>query len=155
MKPEYLHVIFNHVPVIGLGLGVFALVLALILRGGRQAQIIALAVILVSSAAAYPVLLLGRQGYKAVRGIADEAGQQWLDAHMDRAESTIYLYYLLTVVTLAALALPSWKPGTATPLAATTLLLATACLGAGGWISYAGGQVRHAEFRTGPPPSTE
>lgn len=90
MKPEYLHAVSNHVLVIGVGLGIFALILALYLRS-RQAQIVALAVILLSSAAAYPVLFLGQQAYKSVRGMADEPGQGWLDTHMERAETTIYI----------------------------------------------------------------
>ncbi|MDI1310534.1 hypothetical protein [Prosthecobacter sp.] len=151
MKPEYLHAISNHVLVIGVGLGIFALVLALFLKS-RQAQIVSLAVMLVSSAAAYPVLFLGQQAYKTVRGIADEPGQQWLDTHMERAESTIYIYYALMIVAGAALAVPKWKPKTAVPLALATLTLAAASMGVGGWISYAGGRVRHPEFRDGPPP---
>ncbi len=152
MKPEYLHAISNHVLVIGVGLGVFALVLALLLKS-RQAQIVALAVVLVSSAAAYPVLFLGQQAYKSVRGIADEPGQRWLDVHMERAESTIYIYYALMIVAGAALAAPKWKPKTAVPLALVTLVLAAASMGVGGWISYAGGRVRHPEFRDGPSPA--
>jgi hypothetical protein len=151
MKPEYLHAISNHVLVIGVGLGIFALLLALLLKS-RQAQVVALAVILVSSAAAYPVLLLGQQAYKTVRGLADEPGQDWLDAHMERAESSIYIYYALALAAAAALALPRVRPKTALPLTLATLVLAAVSLGVGGWISYAGGRVRHPEFREGPPP---
>ncbi len=152
MKPEYLHAIFNHVPVMGVGLGVFALILAVILKS-RPAQIVALAVVLVSTAAAYPVLFLGQQAYKSVREIADEPGRGWLDVHMERAESAIYIYYALTLVAGAALAVPKWKPKTAMPLALATLALAAASMGVGGWISHAGGRVQHAEFRDGPPPA--
>lgn len=152
MKPEYLHAISNHVLVIGVGLGIFALVIALFLRS-RQAQIVALAVILLSASAAYPVLFLGQQAYKSVRGIADEPGQDWLDNHMERAESAIYIYYALMLVTGGALAVPKWKPKTAVPLALATLALAAASMGVGGWISYAGGRVRHPEFREGSPPT--
>ena len=155
MKPENLHAISNHVLVIGVGLGIFALILALFLKS-RPAQIVALAVVLVSSAAAYPVLFLGQQAYKSVRGIADEPGQQWLDVHMERAESTIYIYYALMLVAGAALAVPKWKPKTAMPLVLATLALAAASMGVGGWISYAGGRVRHPEFREVlPPPAVE
>lgn len=147
MKPEYLHAISNHVLVIGVGVGIFALVIALFLKS-RQAQIVALAVVLVSSAAAYPVLFLGYQAYKSVRGIADEPGQVWLDNHIQRAESTIYIDYALMLVAGAALAVPKWKSKTAVPLA--TLPLAAASVGVGGWISYAVGRVRHPEFRDAP-----
>ena len=152
MKPEYLHAIFNRVPVFGVGLGIFALILALLLKS-RSAQIAALAVVLVSSASAYPVLFPGQQDYKSVRGPADEPGQRWLDVHMERAESTIYIYYALMLVAGVALAVPKWKPKTAVPLTLAILVLAAASMGVGGWISYAGGQVRHPEFRDGPLPA--
>jgi hypothetical protein len=35
------------------------------------------------------------------------------------------------------------------------LILAFMSLGAGGYIAYAGGKIRHREFRTSPPPKTE
>jgi hypothetical protein len=40
-------------------------------------------------------------------------------------------------------------------LAIATLILAIVSLGAGGYIAYAGGKIRHREFRTSPPPKTE
>lgn len=152
MKPEHLHVILNHLPVLGLGLGIFALLLALLMKS-RPAQIVGLAVILICSGSAYPVLRLGQEGYRNVRRIADEPGQDWLDAHMDRAEDWIGIYYALTALSLAALIVPRYKPRTAVPLAVLTLILSAASFGAGVWISDFGGKVRHSEFRTGPPPA--
>jgi hypothetical protein len=34
-----------------------------------------------------------------------------------------------------------------------TLALAVLCEGASGWVALAGGQIRHPEFRNGPPPA--
>ena len=53
-------------------------------------------------------------------------------------------------------ALASWKkwPKAAQPLVIATMLLAVASLGAGSYIAYAGGKIRHREFRNGPPPKT-
>ena len=46
-----------------------------------------------------------------------------------------------------------WKRPKATlPLAITTLVLATVALGIGGYIAYAGGHIRHKEFRFEPAP---
>ena len=38
-------------------------------------------------------------------------------------------------------------------LAMATLALALVCEGASGWIAFAGGQIRHPEFRGESPPS--
>jgi hypothetical protein len=46
-----------------------------------------------------------------------------------------------------------WKrPKAALPMAITTLVLATTALGIGGYIAYAGGHIRHKEFRFEPAP---
>jgi hypothetical protein len=38
------------------------------------------------------------------------------------------------------------------PLVIAVILLGAVTLGAGGYIAYAGGKVRHREFRNEPPP---
>jgi hypothetical protein len=39
------------------------------------------------------------------------------------------------------------------PLTLIVLLLGAVVLGMGGYIAYAGGKIRHKEFRAGPPPA--
>lgn len=149
MTPEYLHAVSNHILVVGLGIALFALLLSL-LMGSRPAQVVGLAAVLLTSGAAYPVLRFGQEGYRNVRKIADDAGQDWLDTHMERAESWVVLYYGLSALALTALVLPKYKPGAALPLAIATLALGSVSIGAGAWIASAGGQVRHPEFRSSP-----
>jgi hypothetical protein len=145
---EYLHVLINPLPVYGLAMGVLALVVALLLRN-RQAQLLALGLILASAASAWPAYLFGQKAYHQVYLIADSDGQSWLDSHMHRAETWIYIYYALGAFALAAILLPLKFPKTTLPLAILTFILAVGALGVGGWIAYAGGKVRHPEFRTG------
>jgi len=149
-QPEYLHVLLNPLPIYGLGLGLFALVIALFLRS-RQAQIVALAIVFVSAGSAWPVAELGEAGYDRVESMSDDAGALWLDAHAQRATRALPAFYALAALALVALLLP-WKfPKSATPLVIATLLLTLICFGLGGWIGYAGGPVRHKEFRYGKP----
>jgi hypothetical protein len=49
-KPEYIHVLLNHVPIYGTILGALALAISLVLRS-RAAQITALIITLVAGAA--------------------------------------------------------------------------------------------------------
>ena len=86
----------------------------------------------------------------------DPGGQDWLNAHRHRAEKLIWTFYALAALALVGIVAPVRWPKTLLPLAALTLLGALAVLGAGGWIAYAGGKVRHIEFRRGvPPPEPE
>lgn len=151
-QPEYLHVLINPLPVYGLGVGVIALVVALFLRN-RAAHITALVIILICSAAAYPVAYLGHQGYDRVLSMSDDAGRAWLDEHEDRGDDLVWFFYALAVLAAAAIFLPGKWPRAAMPLTVATLLLSILCLGFGGYIAYAGGKIRHREFRNVPPPA--
>lgn len=147
-KPEYIHVVLNHLVIYGTVLGALALAVSLILRS-RAAQITALIITLVAAASAYPVLVSGQRAYKTIRGMADDTGAEALDEHMDRAEKTIGFFYLLGLVALAGLLVPIKWPKTGPPLTATTLVMALACFGLSLYIAQQGGQIRHPEFRPG------
>jgi hypothetical protein len=150
-QPEYLHVLINPLPVYGLGAGVVALIVALFLRN-RAAHTTALVVIFISAAAAYPVAYLGHAAYDRVLSMADDPGRAWLDEHQDRGDDLVWFFYALAVLSASAIFLPKKWPRTATPLTVATLLLSILCLGLGGYIAYAGGKIRHREFRNVPPP---
>jgi hypothetical protein len=149
-KPEYLHVLLNPLPVYATAMGALALALALFMRN-QQAQIVALILIFVGGISAAPVVYYGLHGYDRVYAMSDENGDKWLDVHRDRAEDFQYLFYATAALAVAAL-VALWKfPKATLYLDGMTLAAALGCLLMGGWISHAGGQVRHREFRDGPP----
>jgi hypothetical protein len=150
-QPEYLHVLLNPIPVYVLAAGLIGLLVSMILRS-RRAQIATLVIILIAGASAFPVYELGQQAYDRVTSMADEDGQAWLDEHEHRADQLIWCFYALAILTAAAIAVPIKWPKTGTALALVVLLCGTAVLGAGGYIAYAGGKIRHREFRNMPPP---
>src|SRR6266567_706143 len=150
-QPEYIHVLINPLPIYGLAMGLLGLIVAFFLRS-RRAQIATLIVVLVSAASAWPVYEFGEQAYDRVLSMADEPGRAWLDEHQDRAEDLIWFFYGLAGLSAAALVAPRKWPRSATPLLIATILLAAATLGIGGYIAYAGGKIRHREFRNVPPP---
>lgn len=153
-EPEYVHVLLNPLPIYGLATGWIGLLIALLLRS-RRAQIATLALILLCAGAAWPVYELGEQGYDRVLSMSDDAGQAWLDEHQHRAEQLIYFFYALAVLSVVAILLPAKWPKSSGPLVIATLLLGMIVLGMSGYIAYAGGKVRHREFRTGPPPAAQ
>jgi hypothetical protein len=151
-QPEYLHVLINPLPVYGLGAGVVALIIALLLRS-RAAHVTALTIVLISSAAAFPVAYLGHQSYDRVLSMSDDPGRAWLDEHEERADDLVWFFYALALLAAAAIFLPNKWPKSAAPLTIATLSFSMLCLGFGGYIAYAGGKIRHREFRNEPPPS--
>ena len=152
-QPEYLHVLLNPLPVYGLAVAVFGLIAAMYL-GSRGGQITALVLIFATAISAWPVAHYGEAAEDRVLAVADEAGQAWLKAHAHRVDELIFVFYVLALVSAAAIFAPKKWPKSARPLAIATLLLALVSLGAGGYIAYAGGKIRHREFRNSPPPKT-
>src|SRR6266850_755697 len=82
-KPEYIHVVLNHLPIYGTILGATALAVSLLLRS-RTAQVTALILTLIAGVSSYPVFVTGQRAYKTIRSISDDSGSDWLDEHMDR-----------------------------------------------------------------------
>jgi hypothetical protein len=153
-KPEYLHVVLNHLPIWGVILGAFALGISLLLKS-RTAQITALAIVLVGGVAAFPVFVTGEQAYKPIRSLTDDPGSDWLDTHMERAEQWIGVFYVLAAVALAGIVVPIKWPKSAVPLAVAALVLALLSIGIGFYIAEAGGQIRHPEFRLSREPQPD
>ena len=150
-QPEYIHVLLNPLPVYGLLVGWVGLVIGLALRSWR-AQIATLTLVLLSSISAWPVYEFGEQGYDRVLSMTDEDGEAWLDEHMHRAQDLIWVFYVLAALSAFAIAAPIKWPKSSVPLAVGVILLGAVTLRSGAYIAYAGGRVRHREFRNEPPP---
>lgn len=147
--PAYQHVLINHLPIAGLAAAAIALFVALIMRE-RAAQVPVLIVILLLAASAFLVVQTGEAAYRPIRAIADGAGADWLDEHMDRADHFAGAYYGLAAIALIAIVLPIRWPRLGGFLGFITLLATIACLGVGFYIAEAGGRIRHPEFRPHP-----
>ena len=150
-QPEYVHILINPLPIYGLAISWIGLIIAFFLRS-RPAQIATLTLVLISAAAAWPVYEFGEEGYDRVLSMTDDDGHAWLDEHQRRAELLIYFFYALAGVSAVAIALPIKLPRTSTSLVITTILFGGIVLGMSGYIAYAGGKIRHKEFRTESPP---
>ena len=150
-QPEYVHVLLNPVPVYGLLVSWIGLIIAFFLKS-RRAQIATLALVFICALSAWPVYEFGQQGYDRVLSMTDDDGERWLDEHQHRGENLIRVFYALAVLSAAAIVLPIKWPKTSAPLLITVIVLGAATLGAGGYIAYPGGKVRHREFRNEPPP---
>jgi glucan phosphoethanolaminetransferase (alkaline phosphatase superfamily) len=150
-QPEYVHVLLNPLPVYGLLLSWIGLIIAFVSKS-RRAQIVALVLVLISSVSAWPVYEYGEDGYDRVLAMTDDDGHAWLDEHMHRADKLIYIFYALALLSAIAIATPLKWPTTAAPLIIAVILLGALTLGSGGYIAYAGGRIRHREFRNEPAP---
>ena len=149
--PEYMHVLLNPLPVYGLAFGTLALALALLLRNHRV-TVAALVLVFVGAISAWPVYQYGESAYDRVKSVSDPAGEQWLDEHMARGEKLIWMFYVLAAVSAIGIAVTVKWPRTFLAVSSVALALSSGTLAVGGYISYAGGHVRHREFRFEAPP---
>ena len=150
-QPEYVHVLLNPLPVYGLLISWIALIAALISKS-RRALIVTLILVFITSISAWPVYEFGEEGYDRVLTMTDDDGHGWLDEHQARAEKLIYLFYAVAVLSAVAIIVPLRWPKSSVPLAVAVVLLGGAALASGCYIAYAGGKIRHREFRNAPAP---
>lgn len=154
-QPEYVHVLLNPLPVYGLLIAIVGLAIVLaFFRRSQAARITALVLVGISAISVWPVIEYGEAGYDRVQSMSDTDGEAWLKAHADRADWVAPVYYALAGLALIAILAPRKWPGSAVPLAVATLVLALGAIGGGAWVGYAGGRIRHSEFRNGPPPAS-
>jgi glucan phosphoethanolaminetransferase (alkaline phosphatase superfamily) len=151
-QPEYVHVLLNPLPVYGLFISWIALIAALISKS-RRAHIVTLILVFITSISAWPVYQFGEEGYDRVLAMTDDDGHAWLDEHQERGQKLIYLFYAVAVLSAVAIIVPLRWPKSSVPLAVAVALLGAAALVSGCYIAYAGGKIRHREFRNEPAPS--
>src|SRR5256885_14112798 len=121
-QPEYIHVLINPLPVYGLAMGLIALIVAFFLKS-RPAQIVALIVVFICSASAWPVYEFGEQAYDRVLSMTDDPGHAWLDEHQDRAEDLIWFFYGFAAMSARALvAARNWPRSATAPVDAGDVL---------------------------------
>ena len=150
-QPEYVHVLLNPLPVYGLLIAWIGLLIAFFSKS-RRAQLATLVLVLITSLSGWPVYEFGQQAYDRVLSMTDEDGERWLDEHRDRGEDLIWIFYALAALSAVAIAAPIKWPKSSAPLVIAVIFLGAGTLGTGGYIAYAGGKIRHREFRNEPPP---
>ncbi len=150
-NPEYVHALLNPLPVYGLAVGLLGLIIALLTRT-RAARVTALAMVFLCALSAWPVFEYGEKSYDRVLAMADSDGAKWLQEHMERADKLIPLFYLLAALAAVGVVAEYKFARAAVPIALIVVILAGGTLAAGGYIAYAGGRIRHREFRYDPPP---
>jgi len=151
-KPEYQHVLLNHLPITGLAAALIALLGSWIL-GQRRATIFCIFLVALFAASAWPVFATGEAAHDRVESLVYNEGGAWLDYHHHLAETWVWVFYLTAAVALAGGLLAIFRKEWTKWAALLTTLCALASLAAGVYIAEAGGKIRHEEFRDGPPPA--
>lgn len=152
-QPEYVHVLLNPLPLYGMIISGVLLLLGLIFKS-KEVQMAALILVTGIGLITWPAVEFGQGGYDRVLSMSNEEAQAWLKVHVNRAEKFQYLFYGAALFSLFTLVMVKKEKPIAKTLTILTLIFTGLCAATGGWISHAGGQVRHSEFRDGAPPES-
>ena len=150
MDPVRVHLVLNHLPVIGSGLALLALLVGIV-RANLTVIRTALALAVVALAAVPVVSWSGEKAEKVAEKSdwLDEEGAEWLDEHEERGEAAVATLISALVVCVLALAVGAYRESwlrTAAIVAALSLAIG---LGNGLWAAASGGKIRHTEIRQG------
>ena len=144
MDAVHLHLLLNHVPVIGAVFGVLVLAAAVFRRNDEWLRV-GLALFVVSAATAAVVYLTGEPVEEAVEHLAG-ISEPAIERHEDAALAATLALGVFGLAALASLVAfrgrrqPRWLGVTALALS----LVPTALMG---WTANLGGQIRHSEIR--------
>lgn len=144
--PAHLHLILNHVPVLGVVFGITLLVAALVRRNQVLGQA-ALVTFVVCAVTAAIVFFTGEPAEKIVEhlpGVASAA----IERHEEAAKVALAAMVLLGTMSLAGLLLFRTRPSIR-GFDVGILILALGCFATIAWTAALGGQIRHTEIAPG------
>ena len=144
MNWAHVHLMLNHLPVLGTVFG-FALLAWAVLRRNETLQRAALGTLVLTALAAIPVFLTGEPSEELVEHLTGTA-EPAIEAHEEAAVVALIAIEALGAMALAALVLFRNR-GIPRPFAAGALAFALATAGWMAQTANLGGRIRHAELR--------
>jgi len=146
MNPAHLHLLLNHLPVLGVGFGLPLLAWAALRRHDAFARL-ALVVFILSALAAIPTYLSGEPAEEVVEPVAGTI-EPWVEPHEEAALVSLVLIETLGLLALGGLWFARRQPAVSRPVLVASLVLALATAGSLAWTANLGGLIRHSEIRS-------
>lgn len=147
MNGAQLHLMLNHLPVMGALFSLLLLAWSLI-RRSAEIQKLALAIALLAGLSSVPAYLAGEPAEEVIEHMAgvDEA---YIEEHESMGKFALWCGVALGVAAGAALAAGVKNPRWLSAGTAITLLASVLVFGVMGYTAHLGGQIRHPEIRDG------
>lgn len=147
MSWVHLHLLLNHVPLLGAAFATLSLAFAMLKRSDEMKKF-SLGVFVIAALIAIPVYLTGEPAEEIAEKLPG-VSEALIGRHEDAALVALIIISLLGVVAIAGLLV--YRHNRPIPLwfCCVALLLSLVAAGAMGWTANLGGQVRHSEIRAG------
>ena len=147
MNAAHLHLILNHVPVLGTLIALLLLITALVEKS-EDLRRAALALFVGVALMAVPVFLSGEPAEELVERLPGVTSQQ-IDRHEDAATQALIAVGVVGVLAIGALAVTRRSARAARALTVATLVVGIVTGGLMARAAFLGGQVRHSELQAG------
>jgi hypothetical protein len=148
MNPAHLHIILNHVPVIGIPFGT-ALLIWGFLRKSQEVKIAAFLVFVAIALVTIPTYVTGKAAEDIVEDLPG-VSENLIENHESAATIALIATSILGGLALVRLLMASRFAAVGGPM---TVLVFILSLGVSGWLARTanlGGQIRHSEIRDSP-----
>ncbi len=153
MNPAHLHLILNHIPVVGLGAALLLLLYAMA-RKNDELKRVTLAAFVLLALVAIAVYLTGKAAEDSVEHLPG-VSEAFIDRHQDAATVSLVAIELLGAVSLAGLIFSRRSNSLLRWFAVISLVISLATAGLITWTANLGGQISHTEIRAGASASTQ
>jgi putative effector of murein hydrolase LrgA (UPF0299 family) len=145
MNWAYIHLMLNHLPVIGSIFGVL-LLLFVLLRKGEELKRVSFGVFVLTALLALPVYFTGEPAGEMVEHLPGVV-ESLIEEHEDAALFALLMAGATGVVALAGLILFRRAERLPGRIVGAVLVLSLATSGLMGWTANRGGRIRHTEIR--------
>lgn len=149
MSATHIHLLLNHIPILGSFFGFCLLVSGLILKN-RVLERAALMTLIVTGLAGIPVFLSGEGAEERVEHL-EGVSESYIEQHEEMAGIAFWLMDITAVMALLTLAISLVKGGRNLRLTLITVLFAMLTFGTMVITGNYGGQIRHNELRENTP----
>lgn len=149
MNPAHVHLLVNHLPVIGSILGSFVLAYGMRSRT-YQTKIAAYILFIVSGIGAVIAYVSGEPAEELIENIPGVA-KNMIESHEDFAVFTLIGFIILGILSLFGLAITMKQSIFMRPIAVIILITSLVCFSMGAYTAYSGGQIRHPEIKGAQP----
>jgi uncharacterized membrane protein len=145
MNNAHFHLLVNHLPIVGILIGILALLFGMILRK-PQVKATALGIFVFSAITAAVAFFSGEGAEDAVENLQG-VSESLIHTHEELAETFLILALLLGAISLVSFLFEWRKSRIAVYLYVPVLLLAFGALVMAKFVGTSGGEIRHTEIR--------
>lgn len=147
MNTAHLHLMLNHLPIIGTLIGTLVLVSGFILKNNNIIKQTALGIFVFSALAAIPAFFTGEGAEDLVEGLPG-VSEVFIETHEELAKTFLIAVIILGILSLVTFVLSGWyKSKLANVFFVIVLVTSIGVNFLGKNVGTSGGEIRHTEIR--------